>query len=191
MKLQIEMSEGFYLCSDCHWYHENIIKYCNRPFKNAEEMNEVMFNNWQETISPEDKVIYLGDWVIGSDKKYAIAQVLHDELNGKKLFIQGNHDEQLHKHTTIKTIKGTIEVKYKGLNILLCHEPIWDFDHDLQVCGHIHNNEVNNQLKWNMFNAGMEMTNYTPVHIDDVIQTIKDRGHLIGMNSSSFLRETI
>jgi len=42
-----------------------------------------------------------------------------------------------------------------------------------------------------MFNAGMEMTNYTPVHIDDVIQTIKDRGHLIGMNSSSFLRETI
>ena len=72
MRLQIYMEDEFFLASDCHFFHENIIKYCNRPFKSAEEMNEVMYSNWNEVIPVDGKVFYLGDWVIGTDKKYSI-----------------------------------------------------------------------------------------------------------------------
>ena len=61
MQLNVEMVSPFWVTSDQHFYHSNIIKYCNRPFKSAEEMNEAMFTRWNSTISKDGKVFFLGD----------------------------------------------------------------------------------------------------------------------------------
>lgn len=50
-----------FFTSDTHFYHTNIIKYCNRPFKSMHEMNEVMMNNWNKIVKPTDTVCHLGE----------------------------------------------------------------------------------------------------------------------------------
>ena len=41
------MSKVF-VCSDSHFYHENIIKYCNRPYSSVDEMNADMIEKWNK-----------------------------------------------------------------------------------------------------------------------------------------------
>ncbi len=58
-----------FFTADQHFYHENIIKYCNRPFRNMEEMNEELIKKWNEAISPIDHVYVIGDFVLGRAEK--------------------------------------------------------------------------------------------------------------------------
>ena len=52
-----------WMTSDLHFNHENILKYepVSRPFATVEEMNEVLIQNWNSKIKPEDIVYVLGD----------------------------------------------------------------------------------------------------------------------------------
>lgn len=78
-----------FIIADNHFADENIIRYCNRPFASAKEMDEVIIKNWNETVSNNDVVIHLGDFALGS-REYCAD--ICKRLNGKKILIKGNHD---------------------------------------------------------------------------------------------------
>lgn len=40
-----------FFTSDHHFSHANIIRYCNRPFASAEEMNQELIRRWNQTVS--------------------------------------------------------------------------------------------------------------------------------------------
>ena len=42
--------------SDLHLGHNNIIKLCNRPFNNLEEMDEALITNWNKKVKNGDTV---------------------------------------------------------------------------------------------------------------------------------------
>ena len=73
-----------------HLNHRNVIPYCNRPYKDVEEMNTEIIRIWNETVNPEDEVIFLGDLDINPRRGH---RDFLSKLNGiKKLLICGNHD---------------------------------------------------------------------------------------------------
>ena len=74
-----------YFISDTHFNHANIIKYCNRPFKDVEEMDKTLIKNWNNIVRDKDIVYFLGDFVL-SKNKVERAKELMELLNGEIIF---------------------------------------------------------------------------------------------------------
>lgn len=69
-------TEQVWFTSDTHFGHENTIRFCNRPFKNAEEMNAELIRRWRETVPEDGIVFHLGDFAHGSSRLSRL-QILH------------------------------------------------------------------------------------------------------------------
>lgn len=78
-----------FFTADLHIGHQNVIKYCNRPFGSVEEMNETIIDNWNAVVGPDDTVMVLGDVCMG---KIAETLPLCELLQGRKILVLGNHD---------------------------------------------------------------------------------------------------
>lgn len=159
--------------SDTHFFHENIIRFCDRPFKNAGEMNAAIVKNWNSVVGPNDFVYHLGDVFIGGTEKER-SEIVHS-LNGRKRLIVGNHDDTLFKQP--KVVSAFEKIKYwqgfKEEGFTATHVPhmldrLRDGTHN--VHGHIHNN-LEKDLHY--INVCVEMRDYTPVHMDQIRLEIK------------------
>ncbi len=129
-----------YFISDTHFNHKNIIKYCNRPFEDIEEMNDYIIKQWNKMVKIEDIVYHLGDLVLGNSIE---AEKVLIQLNGIKYLIKGNHDHfrnSFYEKCGFKILKNAPIVldEYK---IILSHKPIPDtmiIKDYINVHGHIH-----------------------------------------------------
>lgn len=166
------MAEKWFI-SDTHFFHENIITYCGRPFKDAQQMNEFMINEWNKVVMPGDKVYHLGDVACGYGGDDQVVGNLLSRLNGKKRLIVGNHDNikspSLHRHfEKIELWCGRKEWGFTCSHIPLPLEHLRDGL--FCVHGHIHN-----ALKEDphYINVCVEHHLYAPVHIDEILRQIK------------------
>lgn len=50
-----------YYIADMHFGHQNVLRFDNRPFADANQMEEALIHNWNERVTPEDTVYVLGD----------------------------------------------------------------------------------------------------------------------------------
>ena len=166
-----------YFISDLHFGHENIIKYCNRPFDSTAEMDEELIKKWNEKVKPEDTVYVLGDIALSKFKVDLIVR-----LNGKKHLIIGNHD--YHNLKVIKNLKcfNSISymkvIKHKGKTLTLCHFPTYSFIGDYLIYGHVHNNEKDESwlaIRKNpqTLNASVEINGYAPVTFEELVENNK------------------
>lgn len=168
------MSRNIWVISDTHFNHENIIKYCNRPFHNVHEMNEAIVENWNKEIKPEDIVYHLGDVYFA--KKADSTNIL-GRLNGRKRLILGNHDDGKNKILQATFQKILCWRMFSEFGLVLTHVPIHRaslFAHRAEqnlvnVHGHIHQNLVlleNQHPDPKYKNVSVEHTNYGPVNIE-------------------------
>lgn len=88
------MNQRIFFTSDNHYFHDNIIKYCKRPFSGSEDMNSEMMSRWNSVVSPDDIGIFVGDISAGLKGRTGELQDIIRSLNGKKILIRGNHDHQ-------------------------------------------------------------------------------------------------
>lgn len=168
IKFNKEESKHVFFTSDTHFYHRNIIRFCNRPFSSIEEMNEKLIENWNSVVGPDDYIFHLGDFSFaGSDK----LKDLLSKLNGHIYLIKGNHDrmskgmESLFYYTSYEMFIEVDKVK-----IYLNHYPFLTYTgaykkNVIQLFGHIHNNKGDRYklLLPTQYNVGVDVNNFTPV----------------------------
>lgn len=175
---------NIWVVSDTHFGHSNIIEYCNRPFSDVYEMNEVLRENWNSVVEPWDKVYHLGDvYFPGGFGSDYWNEFLHS-LNGKKRLILGNHDNG--KDPILHNVFQKIDVwrAFGDLGLLLTHVPVhWSTLNEnprrptgwLNVHGHTHQNgePSDHQKKYKC--VCVEHTNYTPINLDELCSIAKER----------------
>jgi len=158
-----------YFTADTHFGHNNVIKYCNRPFSDTTEMDEQLITNWNEVVKSNDTIYHLGDFGFCSREHM---QHIFNRLNGKKHLILGNHDDNRVKKLGWESVDYYKELKYNGLKFILFHYPIesWNGKHHrfLHLHGHIHDNIVDN-CEGTRYNVGVDVWNYRPVSIEEFI----------------------
>ena len=88
-----------FVVSDPHFGHANIIKYCHRPFADADEMDRQLIARWNAAVLSAATVWLLGDVTVKPDKLGALQR----QLNGRKVLVAGNHDQP---HPVSLTSKG-------------------------------------------------------------------------------------
>ena len=163
-----------YFTSDNHFFHSNIIKYCNRPFANVEEMNSEMIKRWNERVDNNDTVFHLGDFglIKSGEAPDAIKDTfdfVRKQLNGNIIFIRGNHDNQNKNRSIIESIV----IEHGGKRIFLTHNPRFAKEEFLfNFAGHVHEKWQFQKLgkKSVIVNLSVEKWDYRPVEINEIWQ---------------------
>ena len=173
-----------YFIADLHLYHENIIRFCERPFANVEEMNAALIRNWNQVVTQKDEVYILGDFIVRGSGEQA-NEVLH-QLNGKKYLIKGNHEHYLKAPdfdtSLFESINDYAEISYNKRKFVLFHYPILEWSgyyrESIHLYGHVHNSKVsyfNELLGPRAVNVGADLIDFKPISIDEIIELVAER----------------
>lgn len=156
-----------YFISDMHFGDQSVMsKYDKRPFKTLNEMERVMIQRWNKRVSDNDRVYILGD-MFHKSVSVEKAESILSQLNGKKYYIIGNHEEtvdQMRNEWFEKLIvcrgysdsiiqllsyKDTEVLKINGWEVILSHYPMLankntfnsNNKRTIHLYGHVHNSK--------------------------------------------------
>lgn len=175
--------------SDQHFGHENIIKYCNRPFSSAEAMNVELMRRHNVVVGVRDLVYHLGDFSMHPRELHRLK-----DLNGEHHLIAGNHDRchPVHKGWE-KAKKFYLDAGFKSVDfseqhrlpndedVVLHHLPYTGDHHDSEeryaewrpidmglwlFHGHVHTTW---KKRDRMINVGVDQWAYAPVSLDEIL----------------------
>lgn len=155
--------------SDTHFGHNNVIKYCNRPFENTEEMDKALINNWNNLVSKDDIIYHLGDVAMTTNKE-RLRNYL-SKLNGYKILVKGNHDSRKSKDY-LELGFNLVYNKPVVVGPFICsHKPIIN---DIGIYKNVHGHTHDFVLKDDVhINVCVETRNYRPVLLTDLIKEAK------------------
>ena len=163
-----------FLIGDCHFQHANIIKYCNRPFKDVDDMTEKLIKYWNEVVGANDIVYVVGDFALcGKQKIIEIGQ----RLNGRKRLILGNHDQ-----ASMETYRqASFEMIYNHPIVLdeffvVSHEPMVGFSPNMpfaNIFAHVHDNPAYTDCSSRSFCVSAERIAYVPIEFETIKELMK------------------
>lgn len=182
--------QGIWFTSDTHFGHNNIIKFCKRPWKKAEEMDEALIELWNSVVKHDDIVFHLGDFAFATNNRW---KEIIQRLNGHIYLIVGNHDEHRYPgHYVFSLFEGVssqLTLRIDNRYIYLNHYPFLCYGGTyrnpeqavIQLYGHVHSNPncggMDTDRLVNLFpyqyDVGVDNNNYTPVSWQQVQEIIQ------------------
>ena len=157
-----------FVISDTHFFHKKIGEYCGRPHN----WQDLIIKRWNQVVGDNDQVLHLGDLTFGSKRK---TKEILDDLNGRIYMIKGNHDT---KPTgwfddigvTLLKKPFVVSLPYRNIRLLFSHREIRGIPRDvINIHGHVHNNKPLISLHENYINTSVEVMNYRPVRIMNLL----------------------
>ena len=177
-----------FFTADTHFGDQALIKFCGRPFKDAEEMDKELIRRWNETVPEDGIVFHLGDFASGNAARWC--EIL-EELHGTIHLVVGNHDVDSAKKDALKNFSSVRKqrlIEIDGQKIYLNHYPylcyggaysgIW------QLFGHVHSGPGRNtgidypRLKTLFpvqYDVGMDNNDFRPVSFNELRSKIDER----------------
>lgn len=125
-----------FFISDNHYNHLNIIKYSQRPFTDADDMNSKMIAAHNAIVDYNDTVYFLGD--LAFYREPAKIKALLNRLHGNKHLILGNHDKTIRNNPRdfigdrlFQTIQDYKTITVEGQFIVMFHYGcrVWEKAH--------------------------------------------------------------
>lgn len=168
-----------FFTADTHFGHENIVRYCGRPFRNAHQMDKTIIENYNAVVTKGDTCYFLGDFSMTSNADNI--EVWIRKLNGKKILVLGNHDRLkpfayvdigfTSVHTTLPMQIGD------GINVVCVHDPApacgTDHTHRWLV-GHVHT-LFKDLDRGRVTNVGVDVWDFSPVSESRILKYWKGR----------------
>lgn len=163
---------NIWFTSDNHFGHINVIKYCNRPFETASEMDEAMISNWNERVKPGDTVYHLGDFSFHNTDD---TERIFKRLNGRIKLSRGNHDKGRNIGTIrFDEVRDMYSLRLGTVNLVMCHYAlrVWNRSHygAIQLFGHSHGSLSCNSQQ---LDVGVDCWDFKPVNLDEIRERLQ------------------
>lgn len=130
-----------YFTSDLHLGHANVLELAKRPFASIEEMNRILIQNINDTVSADDELWILGDFSYQVNREEVRAlrrQIVCRHVH----LVYGNHDRDYSADHIFQSVQYYKELKTEYGRAVLFHYPIleWSAAHygSIHLHGHIH-----------------------------------------------------
>ena len=172
------LQQNTWFIADTHFFHANIIRYCNRPWNSGKDesgniivtdkdvfhMNEDLIANWNSVVGKNDVVWHLGGVCFG--KKDNIKRVV-PRLNGRINLVMGNHDREsvkfyydagfnlVYNHPVL--LNSYIILSHVPMSFLNRNTPFFN------IAGHVHDSSAYPTWSPTQCIVSVERHNYTPV----------------------------
>lgn len=163
-----------FLTADLHLSHKGIVEFNGvhgtklRPWTDVNEMNEALIERWNAKVPVGSKVYVLGDVCLGKKSLPLLAR-----MNGKKILIKGNHDQEDLKEYT--PYFSDIRACQKKGDYLLSHIPVhpgsltrWSKGN---VHGHLHDGRVllpDGTIDKRYICVSVEHTGFAPIALEEI-----------------------
>jgi len=163
-----------FFVSDQHFDHKNIIKYCERPFSDVDEMNEHMVETHNKMVTNKDIVYHVGDFCFSPNSRMWL-----NRLNGKEHhLVLGNHDfrhlRQLQE--AFDSVQDVKLIRVQDSDIFLSHycHLVWPKRHygTYHLYGHSHGML---QGPTGSLDVGVDPHHFHPLPWEDVKDVIDNR----------------
>lgn len=173
--------------SDPHIGHANIIKYCDRPFRNIVHMEHELIDRYNSVVHPDQTVLWVGDCFFKGAKH--VQRAVLSRFNGRKVLVRGNHDKGADYMQSLgfETVVEEATLEIAGRTVRVNHFPYYNPEVDpfadrfierrpekikgeILIHGHTHSPI---KVQDNCICACVEAWDYRPAKLSEIEEIVK------------------
>ncbi len=167
-----------YFTADEHYGHDEVITYCDRPYRNNQVMTRDTIKRHNSVVKEGDMVYHNGDFAFAGPDRVSYVQHLLNRLNGTHILILGNHDKinpMKLVDAGFRSVHTSLELTIEDKAIVMAHDPsIWNVvpAGTIFICGHVHNLFKSIPEK-NIVNVGVDVWDFYPASFSEIIKVLE------------------